>query len=920
MIRARILLAAIKARRWTSATLFGVAVVAVAAAAIGPMFLHSADTSVLTSTANAAPIGQTDVLVISNGGATKMAELASAASTARHLAGGLLSSPIFTADVGSDFATKHQPYEADILARSGICAHLRIVSGVCPTGINEVAISARSASTASVAVGARLSITEPRSSVTTDVTVTAIYEQPSTSNDAYWRGNDYFDYGTGVPPHVILDPFVASFSTALEMNRITAPQLSADIPWRASATLSGASALESDVATIKAKLFSQYDLAVSTGLTSVVDTAHHDDSLMSTVVLAIVLQLILLSLIILYTLGRSTILERRQESEFARRHGFPRSALIALAVGEPTALIIAAFPVGLLLAWGALALFAGSLFVAGTPVLLPGIAVACAAGACLAGVCAMTIASSDLWRSRASSRRQSWRVGAAVDAFAVALAVTGVVSLLTRGSLSGASAQPLALLAPGLLTLAAALVGLRLAGLLIQVFIARTGESSRVASFLALRQIGRRPAALRELLPLTAATAVLLFAVGSFFLASSNRALVANVDVGAARVVDVTPPPGLNFEAAVRRADPSGHEAMAAVYYSSSSGDLLAVDSSRLATVAFWPAALSTQSLASLARKLAPRVPPGVTFTGNELRLSLDIERGTPPIILGVNLFDQTFQSNEQQYFGHLSSGPHVVTVPLANDCPGVCRLTGLAPNWEDPSNTFSRNVRLVVQGIAVKSGNNWRNVDFGSGKRGTWSAQPSSVRVEPPANTCCSVAFDIPGRQLPFGGLLLSPVDLPRATPAIVTNGAEVTDAPPNPSPRGNLSVDIDNNLLTIHPLVSVPTLPLIGNGGAIVNLDYAERAFGSSAGDATFQVWLAPSANPTILQRLRKDGVAIGSISSASARLGVLDHGGIALAYAVALIVSPIAALLAIGTVMFVLVSDGRRRRREFASLGVS
>jgi hypothetical protein len=329
---------------------------------------------------------------------------------------------------------------------------------------------------------------------------------------------------------------------------------------------------------------------------------------------------------------------------------------------------------------------------------------------------------------------------------------------------------------------------------------------------------------------------------------------------------------------------------------------------------------LSTQSLASLARKLAPRVPPGVTFTGNELRLSLDIERGTPPIILGVNLFDQTFQSNEQQYFGHLSSGPHVVTVPLANDCPGVCRLTGLAPNWEDPSNTFSRNVRLVVQGIAVKSGNNWRNVDFGSGKRGTWSAQPSSVRVEPPANTCCSVAFDIPGRQLPFGGLLLSPVDLPRATPAIVTNGAEVTDAPPNPSPRGNLSVDIDNNLLTIHPLVSVPTLPLIGNGGAIVNLDYAERAFGSSAGDATFQVWLAPSANPTILQRLRKDGVAIGSISSASARLGVLDHGGIALAYAVALIVSPIAALLAIGTVMFVLVSDGRRRRREFASLGVS
>ena len=50
------------------------------------------------------------------------------------------------------------------------------------------------------------------------------------------------------------------------------------------------------------------------------------------------------------------------------------------------------------------------------------------------------------------------------------------------------------------------------------------------------------------------------------------------------------------------------------------------------------------------------------------------------------------------------------------------------------------------------------------------------------------------------------------------------------------------------------------------------------------------------------------------------MLDHGGIALAYAVALIVSPIAALLAIGTVTFVIVTDGRRRRRDFASLSMT
>lgn len=920
MMRVRILLAAIKSRWVTSATLFAVAIVAVAAAAIGPMFLRSADTSVLTSRANAAPIGTTDVLVIANGGTAKMAKLASATATARRLTGDLLSVPLYTAVVGSEFTTKDQTYETDILARSAICSHLRIVSGVCPNRDNDVAISERSATTAGVVVGEHLSIKEPRSSIATNVTVTAIYQQPATSSGAYWRGNDFFDYGSGIPPKIVLDPLVSSFGTALAMSRVTAPQLSADIPWRSGATLSGAATLASDVASIKATLLSQYGLSVSTGLTSVIDAAHRDDHLMSTVVLAIVLQLILLSLIILYTLGRSTILERRPESEFARRHGFPRSALIALAVGEPTALIVAAFPVGLLLAWGALALLAKTLFAAGTPASLSGIAVACAAGACVAGACAMTIASSDLWRSRASSRRRSWRVGVAVDAFAVALAVTGLVSLLTKGSLSGAKAQPLALLAPGLLALAGALVGFRLVGLVIQYLIGFSSESRRVATFLALRQIGRRPNSLRELLPLAVATAVLVFSVAGYFLASSNRALVANVDVGAAKVVDVTPPPGLDFEAAVRKADPSGHEAMAAIYYSSPYGRVLAVDSSRLAAVADWPNGLSSEPLASLARELSPRVPPGITFTGDELRLKLDIERGTPLIILGVNLFDQTFQSNEQQYVGPLSAGVHVVTVSLRDDCPGVCRLTGLAPSWQDPYTAFSRGVRFVITGMEVHRGGGWHRVDFGAGKRGTWSAQPTSVRVEPPTTTCCSVAFDIPGQALPYVGLLLSPVDLPRATPAIVTDGAETADAPPNPSAHGNLRVNIGGNLLTIHPLAKVSTLPLIGNGGAIVNLDFAQRAFGSSETDATFQVWLALSASPKVLQRLRRDGVIINSVSSAAARLGVLDHGGLALAYAVALIVSPIAALLALGTVMFVLVSEGRRRRRDFASLAIS
>jgi putative ABC transport system permease protein len=915
MLRARILVAAIGARRGAAVVLFIVAVIAVAAAAIGPMFLESADTSVFASTAKGAPIGETDLLVITTGGAARLGTLSAASRLAHHLAGGRLAPTLFTAVASAYFETKGQPYEADILARTDICVNLRMLKGNCPTGLNEVAISERSAATAGVKVGARLPITEPGSSLTTDMTVTGIYVQPSNDNDSYWRGSFYFDFGTGTPPKVILDPLVATFATALS-SRGVVPQLSADIAWRASATHAGFSTLQTTSATITSQLLSRDSFVATTGLSSVIATARHDDDLMSAVVLAIVLQLILLSLVIVYTLGRSTILGRRQESEFARRHGFPRSALIALAISEPGALIVAALPVGILIAWLTLAVFTKTLFVAGTPVSFPVIAIVLAVGACVAGVAALTIASYDLWRSRAATSRQARRVGAIVDTFAVALAVTGLVSLLTKGSLNGSKTNPLALIAPGFLTLGASVIGLRLAALAVKGLIARTRESTHVAWFLALRQIGRRPVVLRRLLPLAAATAVLLFAVGSFFLASSNRSLVAHLEVGATKVADVTLPPGLNLETAVRHADPSGREAMAAEYYPSTSGGLLAVDSSRLAAVAFWPRALSTASLSVLAKRLSPRLPPGVTFSGDDLRVTFDVSKGTPEIVVGVNLFDETYPRSRSLYLD-LVGGLHSYTVSLTSVCPGVCRLTSLAPNWVNPATPYSKSVRFVVEGIAVQRQGQWHDVAFGAGRRGTWKAAPFAVRVEPPAGT--SVAFDLPADQLPYGGLLLTPVDLPKKLPAIVTSGAEVADAPPSPSPGRNIGLSPGGSTFTAHPVAIVPTLPLAGDKGVIMGLGVAQRAITSGAAP-TFQVWMTSSASRDILPRLKRDGVVIGSVTTAAARLGVLDHGGIALAYAVALIVSPIAALLAIGTVTFVIVAEGRRRRRDFASLSLT
>jgi ABC-type antimicrobial peptide transport system permease subunit len=896
--------------------LFVVAVIAIAAAAIGPMFLQSADTSVLTSTANAAPTGQTDLLVITNGGARQLSRLTSATRKAEHLAGGLLSPPIFTADDASHFVLKDQAYYADVLARTAICQHVRIVHGTCPRGANDVGVSVRSASTARLDIGSRLQITDPQTKSTAELTVTAIYEQPFNVDNDYWRGNNYFNYGIGSASDIALDPLLGSFKTVLALQRLARPQLSADLVWRVGATLSGPSVLESTTMKATAVFPARQGFVVSSGLPSVINAAHHDDVLMSTIVLAIVIQLILLSLLVLYTLGRSTVVERRQESEFARRHGFPRSALLALAIEEPATLLVAALPIGILVAWGSLEVLSRTLFVAGTPVSLPTSAIITAVGTCVVGILAMIIASAELWRSRVHTS-QGKRASVAGDVFALAIAVVGLVSLLSKGSLSGTKVSPLALLAPGLVTLGVAALGLRAVSIATRSAIKRSEESTRVAWFLALRQIGRRPAVLRRMFPLTMATAVLLFAVGSFYLAASNRALVAGFNVGAAKVVDVTIPAGLNLEKAVRRADPSGRDAMAVAYYSTPTGELLAVDSSRFAAVADWPPSLSTTSLASLARNLSPPIPKGVSFSGDELRFSIGVDKGTPPIELGVNLLDETYKGSRTVYVGPITANQQRYSLSLRHVCLGVCRLTGLAPSWVNPYTNYALSLNFALKGVAVENDGLWKSVGFGAQHSGTWDAQPSSVRIESPGRTCCSLAFVIPSTEMSSGNLLLSPVDLPPVTPAIVTNGAEAADAPPSPLPDKEIEVDLGGSLLTARPLIVVSTLPLIGNRGAIVDYAVAQRAITSSESEVTFQVWLSSSASPKILQRLRDDGVEIGTITTSAARLGALDHSGIALAYAVALAVSPIAALLALGTVMFVIVSDGRRRRREFASL---
>jgi putative ABC transport system permease protein len=913
-----ILLSALRWRRASAVVLFAVATAAIAAAAIGPMFVSAADDSVFVATLRAAPAGSADLLITSSGDAAGMRRLEAASSAAVKAGHGLLQAPIFTADQGVRFSAVGQSFAADLLARTAICAHVLIVAGHCPSSPGEVALSQRSATIAKARLGTLIDSGVPGLQ---PLKVVALYRQPAATSSAYWAGNDFFSFGTGGGGGIVqLDPLIATQATALAGTATTQPGLASQIAWSSNRLATGPADATSTLSKVQALLASSFELRASTGLSALAASAGHVEHLMREIVLTIELQVVLLSLLILFFLGRSTASARAGELELARRRGFPRRVVAEFALAEPALIIFVSLPVGILLAWVSLELLSPRIFVGGTPVSIGGEAVLAAVAGCLAALLASAAASYELWqRHRVARSRRGGQVAAAVDSAAIVLALAGLLALAGGGALRGSHTDPLASLAPGLLALGAGVLGLRLALVLIGVAVKRTSESKNVAWFLALRQIARRPSAMRQLLPLTVATALVLFAVGGYFLASSNRTTVADFGAGAAEVVDVSPEPGVDLVSAVRRADPSGHDAMAAAVFQSPNSVLLAVDASRLAAVAAWPAQLSKQSLTALSRDLTPPTRPEIVLHGDDLRLDIGLPAGVPQIVLTATVFDEVAQSTETVELGPLRPGTRGYTASLQGSCSGGCRLVSLSPSWKALEVSYERPIPISLHGVSTRSGNGaWHAVRFGAGEAGSWQATPDNLHVHT-TRGAGDVVFVVPGALLPYGGLLLSPRDLPAAIPAVVTGRLEALD-PPNPGESTITAQGLDGNNVNLGVVAMVPTLPLAGTNAALVDLSLAERAETSPTVYTTYQVWLSSSASPAVLARLRANGVTLGTVTRASTSRSLLDKGGLALAYDLALIVSPVALLLALGTMGYAVVAEGRQRRRELASLRLS
>ena len=636
----RLAVAGLRARWATSVALLLVLVVTLAAAAVGPVFLQAADESAVRRAVLDGPPA-TRVLAVESGSAA--VDPPSAVRTARvELAEDPLLRSSFGAGVSGGESATQTALSAvlPVVWRDDVCAHLQLRAGRCPTAPGEVVLEDPLPADEGWRLGGPVVLTP-------DVTLTAVGTYaPIDVQAPYWAGRGYDPAPAVGNPKDPQRRLGAAFTVAGTLDLIVTAGGRAravlDLPLRTSAVSAGAApALAASVGGFTDRLAARApDASVTTALPAALQTAAAERSALRLPVLLVTGQLLLLCLLVLLLVVDGTSSARAPEIALARLRGLGPFRVAAFGLLEVVLLVLLAAPVALLAALLMVRAAGAGRLGTGTPVVLTGTSVLALAGAVLVAVLAAGWAARDALRTPAAEllrpsapRRRAG--GAAGLAAVVVLAAAGAAELTLGGGLSSDRLDAVALAAPGALALAVALVGARLLPLACRALVPLTRSRGPVAGFLAVRQLARRPGGGRSVVVVATAFGLAAFAVFATSVQAQNRHDRALADTGAPTVYDVRTDPGVDLQAAVRGADPSGRALAALSYDSPGSGPgerrLLAVDTRRLPAVAFWRPDLGPAGIAAVARALSPAVAAPVLLQGDAVRLVLDAEDQSAP-------------------------------------------------------------------------------------------------------------------------------------------------------------------------------------------------------------------------------------------------------------------------------------------------
>lgn len=929
------LLAGIRQRSGVSLGILLVTMVAVAAAAIGPVYDTAARTSVLTdSLRNSSGIEQS-VEGSSSGPVPGLADGLTrqlAGVLAAHLGGEsggmrrLFQSPVQS--LSAQVAVGG--HQSTLMWRTDACAHVRIVAGTCPAGKGQVLVSTSYARLAGVRPGGTIDVS---SGGYGRLAVTGEYAPPPLEqlNSTYWLDGACTVFSYEDPCQPKAPPWDALFTSAATFNAAGPEAQGQAVAWY---TLAPGALRPGDLPVVTAAVnealtdpgLQLANVSVTSSIPQLTGQVTASWGTLDVPVFLVSVQVALLGWLLLFLIATDAAEARAGEIALAKLRGYGPLRTIAFGLSESALLIGAGFLAGTFAGWLAAAGLARVLLRPGTPAGLPALAVAAAAAAALGGLAAVAVAArrvltrpvTQQWRHAA---RDGAKRGWTLDAVLLTGAVAGLAELIIGGHVASARSGSLGLLVPGLLGLAAAVVASRVLPAACRLAALFTRRRGGLGAFLAVRHIARRPGGTRTTIALAAAFALAAFAVAAYAVEGGNVNRVAAAQTGADTVLTVQAPAGQDLGAIVDRIDPGGREAAAVDRYSgnSSGSVLLAVQPQRYARVAEWKPGFLSRPAAGLATALTPPAASPVTLPAGstQVRARVVSEAGLPPgATLTAWVAEQGSPGGGQTpvSLGALRPGPLTAAV---TGCP--CQVSMVTVDWPSaPAGTTSGSVTLT--GLDAESGGSWKPAGSALASSAGWTegaedqagCDGTTGRLEPDLDNGVRWTFTTSGGCNPA----LRRSDTPAVLPALVSG--QLADAS-QPGTAGTMqTTGLDGNQLAVKPVALAGAVPGAPANGIVVDREYALRAaYFTRASFTAEQVWVAPGALAAVRGRLQSAGVSVTSVTTVAGAEQTLDRQGPALASVLFLAAAVAAALLAAGAAVLGLYQSGRGRRHEYAAL---
>ncbi|MET7426442.1 FtsX-like permease family protein [Dactylosporangium sp. NPDC005555] len=929
-----LILGMLRARRGQAVTLALLALFAVAAAVAAPAYLRAVDRAVVAGQVATATPAELSLTVR----ATVNEQREPGGVSFADVGGAIVALPGFTQVFAEEFPAigiEPDPREASrLLYRQDVCAHVTVVTGRCLAAAGEVMLGERTADRLHLAAGDLITLTyavistDPTRPIyvadgdATPLTIAGTYRTPDPDGQ-YWGSHDYFRLDHNARPG---EPVLTTAETVRAMSHGPS-EVSIDAT-AAPGTITEASlpGLRRDLAGIDGRgALLGRALTLSTGIPQLLDRIDRSRDLARRSIPVGAAPLLLLAYAVIFIATGYGTEGRRPELAVIALRGARWWTRWWLTVGENLAA---------LLAGGLAGCVAGQLLVAAvvawrfpgvdTPVL--GLdALRWAPWALLGAVVAMLLAQrrhlvsgvADLMR-RVRAQLTGWRlVTAEIVVGLLAVAATAQL-FLTGGSLAG-----IALAAPALVIVALALAAARAVVPLARAAGDRALRRGRLGAALAAFQLARRPGAQRLLLLLTAAVAVLGFAVTAADVAARDRDLAARIGTGAPRVLTVAPLTRAQLLHAVRAADPAGDYAMAvAALPAGGPGETpkLAVDATRLATVATWQDEYGDLDARRVGALLRPPAPAPVVIAGQDVSLDVTVNGAVvgKPVGFSVVLSSVTGRGTATVGFGVLHDGPYTFQQRTAV-CAGGCRVAGL--HFTPDTTASGVKLTIVLRGIGsinpaavAVSGTDLADVSRWRSAGATLTAAPDGLRV----------TLDAP-EGLPDGAWVQA-ADIPAPLPVVTTTtlpAASTASAVAVPGgstvglPGAAVVAGFDGLPVEVRAAGRVTAVPRLGTDGTLVDLEYADRA-ATDAGEARNpEVWLGAAAPADVLDRLTAQGLVITGDRGVAATQARLAAQGPALAVWFHVLSGILAVILGAGGLALVIAVDRRERLADLTAL---